>query len=67
MITDGDLSTRLLPALQRLLKDDNARHAMRNAMQSLGQPQASQAIANLVRELAAASNPQGGTRETKPC
>ncbi len=52
LIKDENLLGELLPTVQKLSRDREQLGRMRNAMQSLAQPQAAQHLANLVRELA---------------
>jgi undecaprenyldiphospho-muramoylpentapeptide beta-N-acetylglucosaminyltransferase len=54
LLQDEKLSTGLLPVLQSLSHDPERLAKMRSAMQSLARPEAAEAIAGLIRELAGA-------------
>ena len=52
IVEDAELNERLLPAIRNLMRTGSRRTAMREAMQSLAQPQAADSIAGLVYEMA---------------
>jgi UDP-N-acetylglucosamine--N-acetylmuramyl-(pentapeptide) pyrophosphoryl-undecaprenol N-acetylglucosamine transferase len=52
VIENADLSSQILPVVRDLMRDANGRAQMRQSMRSLSHPQAAEAIAGLVRQLA---------------
>jgi UDP-N-acetylglucosamine--N-acetylmuramyl-(pentapeptide) pyrophosphoryl-undecaprenol N-acetylglucosamine transferase len=52
VVADADLASRLLPAVQELMRDRDRREKMRQAMQSLAKPDAAQSIASLLFDMA---------------
>lgn len=52
LLTDGELSTRLLPLVRELIQDASRREAMRRALRNLSRPQAAQELAGLLKEMA---------------
>jgi UDP-N-acetylglucosamine:LPS N-acetylglucosamine transferase len=52
IVGDAELEDRLLPTIRRLVRDNEQRNAMREAMLSLAKPGAARSIARLVVEMA---------------
>lgn len=52
VVADAELASRLLPAVQDLMRDPGRREQMRQAMQSLARPDAAQSIASLLFDMA---------------
>jgi UDP-N-acetylglucosamine--N-acetylmuramyl-(pentapeptide) pyrophosphoryl-undecaprenol N-acetylglucosamine transferase len=56
ILNDTDLGEHLLPLIETLIKDDDKRRRMREAMQSLAQPAAAKKISKLLHQLAHDAN-----------